>query len=173
MYEGCIGVKTGFTKATGRCLVSAAERRGMRLICVTLNAPDDWRDHKFLFDSVLESFSPQKIVSSGEILSNIKVKNAEKDSLALFSQADLYIPLKKGEEPQITIKFEPYEDISAPIKSGDVLGRIVVKLKKTPLGEFPLVSNEDIAVKKPSLRHKATFSYNLKRLFFAWVTCFR
>lgn len=41
-YEGCIGVKTGFTKLSGRCLVSAAERDGVTLVCVTLKAPNDW-----------------------------------------------------------------------------------------------------------------------------------
>ena len=59
MYEGCIGVKTGFTKKSGRCLVSAAERDGVRLIAVTLNAPDDWNDHIALMDygfTQLESF---------------------------------------------------------------------------------------------------------------------
>ena len=45
-YDGCIGVKTGFTKKTGRCLVSAAERDGVMLIAVTLGAPDDWNDHR-------------------------------------------------------------------------------------------------------------------------------
>ena len=50
LYEGAIGVKTGFTKKTGRCLVSAAERDGLTLIAVTLNAPDDWNDHIKMLD---------------------------------------------------------------------------------------------------------------------------
>lgn len=49
-YEGSIGVKTGFTKRSGRSLVSAAERGNVRLITVTINAPDDWRDHKTMLD---------------------------------------------------------------------------------------------------------------------------
>jgi len=49
-YPGCIGVKTGYTKAAGRILVSAAEKDGRRLICATLSAPDDWRDHAKLLD---------------------------------------------------------------------------------------------------------------------------
>jgi len=49
-YEGCTGIKTGYTKKCGRCLVSAAKRNGRELIAVTLNAPDDWRDHRVLFD---------------------------------------------------------------------------------------------------------------------------
>jgi D-alanyl-D-alanine carboxypeptidase len=50
MYEGCIGVKTGFTDAARRCLISAAERHGRTLIAVTLNAPDDWNDHTKMLD---------------------------------------------------------------------------------------------------------------------------
>lgn len=50
MYENTIGVKTGFTKKSGRCLVGAAERDGVRLITVTINAPDDWKDHTTLLD---------------------------------------------------------------------------------------------------------------------------
>ena len=48
--DGVIGVKTGFTDKAGRCLVSACERNGATLICVTLNDPDDWADHKALYD---------------------------------------------------------------------------------------------------------------------------
>lgn len=50
IYDGAIGVKTGFTKKSGRCLVSAAQRDGVTLIVVTLNDPDDWDDHQDLFD---------------------------------------------------------------------------------------------------------------------------
>ena len=49
-YDGCIGVKTGYTKKCGRCLVSSAERGSKTLVAVTLNAPDDWRDHKLMLD---------------------------------------------------------------------------------------------------------------------------
>ena len=48
--SGVIGGKTGYTKKSGRSLASAAERDGNTLICVTINAPDDWNDHKKLFD---------------------------------------------------------------------------------------------------------------------------
>ena len=57
MYEGCSGIKTGFTKKAGRCLVSSAERDGVALICVTLNAPDDWNDHTVLYDYGFSCFS--------------------------------------------------------------------------------------------------------------------
>ena len=172
MYEGCIGVKTGFTKATGRCLVSAIERNGMRLICVTLNAPDDWSDHKFLFDTALESFLPQKIVNQDDILLNVKVKNAATETIPLCASSDLFFPIRQGEENTLKITFEPFEEISAPIKKGDVLGKIIVKTDDKPLGEFPLVSKENIEVKRTIFKPRTSFSYNLKEILLAWITCF-
>ena len=59
MYNGCNGVKTGYTRASGRCLVTSAYRDGVTLVCVTLSDPDDWRDHTALlnygFDSLTKS----------------------------------------------------------------------------------------------------------------------
>ena len=49
-YDGCIGLKTGFTKKSGRCLVSAARRNGCTVVAVTLCDPDDWDDHRALLD---------------------------------------------------------------------------------------------------------------------------
>ena len=60
-YDGCIGVKTGYTRHAGRILVSAAERGESQLIAVTLADPDDWRDHAALLDygfAVLASQTP-------------------------------------------------------------------------------------------------------------------
>lgn len=57
--EDCIGIKTGFTKKSGRCLVSAVRRGGVTLIAVTLNAPDDWNDHEKMYNY---GFSVVKIV---------------------------------------------------------------------------------------------------------------
>ena len=52
LYDGCIGIKTGFTKKSGRCLVGASEREGLTMISVTIDAPNDWSDHKNLLDFV-------------------------------------------------------------------------------------------------------------------------
>ena len=62
-YNGCIGMKTGYTKSAGRCLVSCAERDGVTLVCVTLNDPNDWADHKTLLDMGFNTFiTDDKIV---------------------------------------------------------------------------------------------------------------
>ncbi len=61
-YEGCNGVKTGYVKVSGRCLVTSAKRGKIKLICVTLNAPSDWNDHRILLDY---GFSQRGLPSSG------------------------------------------------------------------------------------------------------------
>ena len=55
--DGADGVKTGYTKAAGRILVSSAQREGRRLICVTMNAPNDWQDHSALLEEGFSRFS--------------------------------------------------------------------------------------------------------------------
>ncbi len=66
-YEGAEGIKTGFTKAAGRILVSSARRQGRRLICVTINAPDDWNDHCALFDEAYRQFECRPLCQKGQI----------------------------------------------------------------------------------------------------------
>ena len=61
-YDGCIGVKTGYTRKSGRSLVSAAERDGMTLVAVTINAPDDWRDHTSLLNYGFERLHPITLI---------------------------------------------------------------------------------------------------------------
>ena len=91
IYEGATGVKTGFTKATGRTLVSSAERNGMELVAVTLNDGNDWRDHVEMLDYGFENYSILKIYNKGGIV--------EGKTLA----EDVYVCLRKGEKFEVEI----------------------------------------------------------------------
>ena len=64
--EGAVGVKTGYTKAAGRCLVSCAERKGRRFIAVTLAAPDDWQDHETLYSAVFHALEEHTLLKTGD-----------------------------------------------------------------------------------------------------------
>jgi len=68
LYDGCIGVKTGFTKHSGRCLVSAAEKNGVTMIAVTLNASDDWNDHMRMLDYGFSRFESVVLCEAGVLL---------------------------------------------------------------------------------------------------------
>lgn len=126
MYEGCIGLKTGFTKHSGRCLVSAAKRDGLTLIAVTLDAPDDWSDHKTLLDLGfnalerinLESFCKQEFTVP---VINSKVECVKCMPLGLN---EISVVLPRGTaDIKATVDIKPY--VPAPLKIGDKLGEIV------------------------------------------------
>ena len=89
LYEGCIGVKTGFTKAAGRTLVSAAEREGMTLICVTLSDGDDWNDHMSLLDYGFSTYDMMTAVPAGEALASTLVENGTVALITLGPDRDL------------------------------------------------------------------------------------
>ncbi len=173
MYEGCIGVKTGFTKATGRCLVTAVEKNGLRLICVTLNDPDDWGDHKTMYDNAYSTYSPHKIKSSGELITTAPVKGGEAANIDLIVPKDIYIPVKQGEESFIEISAEPFEELTAPVSAGDILGALTVKIDGNDCGEFPLVAKTAMP-EKPRVfdTTEPGAANNFSKLFWAWLTCF-
>lgn len=173
MYEGCTGVKTGFTKATGRCLVTAAEKNGLSLICVTLNDPDDWADHRTLLDSAFDTYSRVKIKSTNTVVDTASVNNASVNKVELVTASDLYIPLKDDEKDLVTTSVEPFETLTAPIKKGEVLGKIIVSIKGEKCAEFPLVAKTNIEAEKPIFKPASSFFDTFKKFLYAWVTCFQ
>ncbi len=138
--DGAIGVKTGFTKKSGRCLVSAVERNGTTLIAVTLNAPNDWNDHKLMheygFDSYetveLEEFSIRLPVISG-VKTHVRCGVSEK----IFS----FIKKDHGE---ISCVVELYHFAYAPVKKGEKLGTIFYTCDGESIGEADIIFLETV-----------------------------
>ncbi len=122
IYNGANGLKTGFTKAAGRCLVSGAYRNGMQLIAVTLSAPDDWNDHKRLFDFGFNNFTLfNETLSDAEPL-EIPVVGGEFSDISAHITGDVSI-LTKATETVERIVYVP-RFMYAPVYRGDVLGRV-------------------------------------------------
>lgn len=118
--DGCIGVKTGFTDKAGRCLISAVERDGVTLICVTLNAPNDWQDHEDLYDYGFNEISTYKL---GGIYINIPAVGGESDVVTLYAEEDVLV-LPKTENVIITKQIIVPRFIYAPADVGAAVGRI-------------------------------------------------
>ncbi|MGN0637692.1 MAG: D-alanyl-D-alanine carboxypeptidase family protein [Huintestinicola sp.] len=143
-YEGCIGVKTGFTDEAGRCLVSAAERNGVTLICVTLNAPDDWNDHARLFDY---GFSVTESVNIGSKTYSCCAVGGDRDSIALMTQRDIILPKINGKTADVTFSAAVPQRIYAPVSEGETLGLLTVKSGSRVIDEIPLISAESLLQK--------------------------
>jgi len=144
LYPDCIGVKTGFTDDAGRCLVSAAERDGMTLICVTLNAQDDWSLHASLYDKCFESYSmtPLPDIPSSITLAGDKLQeNGIESELMLKPAYEASVPLKAGESARLTatVLCEPFA--YAPAQLSRVYAQTLFSLDGYPLCSVPMVAS--------------------------------
>ncbi len=122
MYDGALGIKTGFTKKSGRCLVSAVQKDGKTLVAVTLNAPDDWNDHIKMYDYAFEKVVLHQIT---EDVSDIRLKivGGEKESIAVCLSNLLPITSVHSDfeySDRILLKQFEY----APVKKGDIVGTV-------------------------------------------------
>ena len=143
LYEDAIGVKTGFTKKTGRCLVSAAERDGLTLISVTLNASNDWSDHKKLLNYGFAEYEKKVFAEAGEITFDAYVLNGTKTTVKCSNPSEISLIAKKSND-EITQTTELNRMITAPIKKGDILGYVYFKSGDSILASSPLTAEEDI-----------------------------
>ena len=98
MYDGAIGVKTGFTRAAGRCLVSAAERNGRTIIAVTLNDPNDWNDHREMLDAGFAQYSEVTLHTAGDTIANARVFGGDTASVPLTAKNTVTAYLLPGEK---------------------------------------------------------------------------
>ncbi len=140
-FDGAIGIKTGFTKKSGRCLVSAAERDGVTLVCVTLNAPDDWNDHRKLLEYGFQCVSIKDISIS---LPELEIYGAEIKNVALSTAMPVRIASNCNQNAVTTqLLLKKFE--FAPVECGEVVGCVRVLLNGKTVAEIPVVANESVA----------------------------
>jgi D-alanyl-D-alanine carboxypeptidase len=116
-YENSIGGKTGFTKTAGRCLVSGAGKDGLELVMVTLNDPNDWQDHKNLFDYTFSLYSKVNVATVGSLSFDIDVVGGKEKSLSLSNIEPLTLSVR--DVSKITSRVEAPRFIFAPVLSKD------------------------------------------------------
>lgn len=147
LCPGVIGVKTGFTDAAGRCLVSACERNGVTLICVTLNASNDWQDHTALYDNGF-SLVNQKVLEQTEDLA-IDVVGSEVDSVTIGSEDKITIGMIGDEFDKITTKAILPPFVYAPVTIGDEVGRLEFYYEDKYIDSIPLYMLESTELYEP------------------------
>ncbi len=150
--EGADGVKTGYTKAAGRILVSSATRDGRRLICVTINDGNDWADHSTLLEKGFSGYSLQQLIRSGECLGYATVFSGKEEKVSLVSAEDFSFPLAKEEQAQIVLSGPGFA--YAPVVKGKTAGFAYICVGDAAVGKVKLVYGETVErtaqAKKPS-----------------------
>lgn len=143
LYEGCIGVKTGFTKKSGRCLVSAAERDGVTLIAVTLNAPDDWNDHMALLDYGFSTMTSVSLDGAG-FSAELPVVGSDRGAVSVCGGAGGSISLPAADAGRISRRVLLPAFCYAPVEEGDKVGALQYCLDGKEIYSVPLFAGESV-----------------------------
>lgn len=135
--EGADGVKTGFTKAAGRILVSSATRQGRRIIGVTIDAPDDWNDHCQLLNEGFARYQDTQIVQAGQRVSVQEVLGGDARRIEVLAAEDFSYALAAEECPQLVLPGPGF--VYAPAVEGAEAGFAYVLINGTVIGKVPVV----------------------------------
>lgn len=138
---GVTGVKTGYTIAAGRTLVSRCERNGLRLICVTLSDADDWNDHRALYDWAYSSYEYAEALPEG-VSFQVSVISGKKDSIRVVPESGLFALIETGAELQYRVELPKF--VYASVRRGERAGRLVVLSNGNEAGEIPLIFAESV-----------------------------
>lgn len=145
--EGVIAGKTGYTRASGRCLVTCAERNGLRLIAVTLNDPDDWRDHASLYSF---GYSSYKRVALAPSSLSVPVISGKKSEITCSCEGYSFFT-HSGAKTEVTIKMPRF--LFAPIKAGDTVGHAVYTCDGRVVASIPITAceNAELTTRMPAI----------------------
>lgn len=144
IYDGAIGMKTGFTKKTGRTLVSAAERDGLTLIAVTLDAPSDWHDHAAMLDLGFSSYEKRVFFPAESFSYEMPLSDGTKKSVILTNTEPLSLTVRRGvEDAKYTVEGTAHF-LVAPVRKGELFGSITLICDGKEISS-PLAITESIA----------------------------
>ena len=127
--EGGCGIKTGYTKKAGRCLVSCVNRNGMDVICVVLNCPMMFEDSRVLIEEACSRYKMYELVKKESVF-GAKVLNGKEDLVYLAPQQSFEYPLTEKEFNDIEVSVSEVVDLTAPVKKQSKNGKINVYMQK-------------------------------------------
>ena len=140
--DNCLGLKTGYTRAAGRTLVSCAEKNGQRLIAVTLQDGNDWADHQTLFDYGFSAYPAKTCAVRGKVLTQAAVSGGVSSHVPLIAGESFCWPVFSGE--QLTTELCLDRPLTAPVSVGTVAGVAVFRLNGTEIGRVSLVAGRTV-----------------------------
>ena len=132
-FEGCNGVKTGFTDDAGRCLVSSAEKDGMNVVCVVLNCRPMFEECSNLMGQALSEYRLYDLTRFYNLPKSICVTNGRTDKAQVGTMGHYYYPLKESEVKAIQIDYQIEQKLEAPVEKGQEVGVVKIYLDKNLL----------------------------------------
>lgn len=157
-YEGATGIKTGYTRAAGRCLVFGARRDGLEVIGVVLNCADWFDEATRLMDLGFERYEGFTALSAGETVRVLPVTDGKQDTVYICAGADLTAAVPRGEIP--ALEFDMPDSLPAGMQMGDVVGEARILLDGRTLASVPLVLTESLTPRD--------YAFELERVVRCW-----
>lgn len=162
-YEGCDGGKTGSTNEAGCCLTATAKRNNMRLISVVIGAKNSqtrFNECSKLFNYGFANFESRKILDCQKAIEILPVGKGKINEVEIFSAEDFAVTTRKGQESDIEVTYSLPEKVSAPTKSGQVIGKAILSKDGNLIKEIDVIVKTDI--------DKLSFKDCLDRVASSW-----
>lgn len=158
-YEGSLGIKTGYTRAAGRCLCFAAERNGMTVIGCVLNAPNWFDDAREIMDRGFDTYEMRTLLEESETLRALPVEKGVEEAVAIRVQKTLSAPMPKGTWPELIIDLP--DSLPAGVEKGQAVGTASLMENGNVLCTTVLYAAENVPA--------ASFRTHITRLFDQWL----
>lgn len=142
--EGCIGVKTGYTKKSGRCLVSACERDGMQVVCVVLNCRPMFEESAELINKAFSEYKLYEILPSYKFVSDVLVEDGKSFTLRLYNKNGYSVVAKEEELKNYSVVYNYTKKVKAPVAKDACLGTVEIYHNKTLIFSENLCSIEKV-----------------------------
>jgi len=143
-YEGADGVKTGYTKAAGACLVASATRQGHQLVAVTLCSANTYDDVTRMLDYGFSNYQFLDLVKRGELVKVLPVRQGKVKTVGVAAARDLSMPVVAGEKDKIQLQFALPQNLTAPVVKGQKVGELILRFDGKEMTRVDLLANDNI-----------------------------
>ena len=146
-FEGCDGGKTGSTNEAGCCLTASAKRNDMRLISVIIGAENSktrFNESSLLLSYGFANFENKLLVDISAPLKKVKVNKGKLDEVDVYGEENFSVIVKKGDNATYETDMEIPDAVKAPLKNGDVVGKVVIIKEGSVIKEVNVIVKEDI-----------------------------
>ncbi len=146
-YDGCDGLKTGYTKEAGYCIVSTAKRNGLRLIAVVMKESEPKvrnQEVSQLLDYGFSLYESVTLFKQGDVIETVPITDAKEDYVEIVCKEDVVYVKDKSEEDRVTYVMN-YTDLVPPFYQDETIGYILLMRDDVNIASFEVASNKDIA----------------------------
>ena len=147
LYQGGNGVKTGYTDAAGRCLVSASNRNGVQLIAVVLDSLYMWNDSIELLDYGFSKVEKKSLVKPDETIDTLPILSGRRHTMEVKTTNEVILPTFKDDDKAYEIDYDVPTFLRAPVKKGDTVGKVRVLCDGREVAESKIVATSDVEQK--------------------------